>query len=167
MSQEVLVVGMSGTGKSTSISGLDPKETFYINVAKKSLPFKGWKDLYRAISKDNPNGNYFTGDSTKDILATLEYINDKLPNIKTIIVDDFQYVMSNEYMRRAKETGYGKFTDIAQNLWSIINKSKSLRDDLIVVFMMHSENDYDANGNKITKGSFEKTGIVHLAKDAK
>jgi hypothetical protein len=59
--------------------------------------------------------------------------------------------MANEYMRRANETGFKKFTEIAQNAWSIINAVKSMRDDLLVVFMMHSEVTFDAHGNKVTK----------------
>ena len=62
-----------------------------------------------------------------------------------------KYTMANEYMRRANETGFKKFTEIAQNAWSIINAVKSMRDDLLVVFMMHSEVTFDAHGNKATR----------------
>ena len=86
-----------------------------------------------------------------EILGCLNYINEKRPEIKTIIVDDYQYTMANEYMRRANETGFKKFTEIAQNAWSVINAVKSMRDDLLVVFMMHSETTFDAHGNKVTK----------------
>ena len=57
MAQSVLIIADSGTGKSTSIRNLDPKETFIINIANKPLPFKGWKGNYKNISKDNPKGN--------------------------------------------------------------------------------------------------------------
>ena len=46
MAQSVLVIADSGTGKSTSIGNLDPKETFIVNIANKPLPFKGWKKQY-------------------------------------------------------------------------------------------------------------------------
>ena len=59
--------------------------------------------------------------------------------------------MANEYMRRANETGFKKFTEIAQNAWSIINRVKSMREDILIVFMMHSEVTFDAHGNKVTK----------------
>jgi ABC-type dipeptide/oligopeptide/nickel transport system ATPase component len=151
MAQEVLIVGASGTGKSTSIANLNPESTFIVNVARKALPFKGWKTKYPAFTKDNPSGRFYSSDAPQDILKCLNYINDKRTEIKTIVIDDYQYTMANEYMRRATETGFKKFTDIAQNAWSIVNAVKSMRDDLLVVFMMHSEVSFDAHGNKVTK----------------
>jgi len=151
MAQEVLIVGASGTGKSTSIENLNPESTFIVNVARKALPFKGWKTKYPTFDKENPKGNFCSTDVPHEILGCLNYINEKRPEIKTIIVDDYQYTMANEYMRRANETGFKKFTEIAQNAWSVINAVKSMRDDLLVVFMMHSETTFDAHGNKVTK----------------
>ena len=59
MATGILIIAESGAGKSTSIERLDPKETFIINVANKSLPFKGWKSKYTIWSKENPNGNMY------------------------------------------------------------------------------------------------------------
>ena len=56
MAQSVLIIAESGSGKSTSIETLNPKETFIINVANKPLPFKGWKSKYVTWSKENPTG---------------------------------------------------------------------------------------------------------------
>ena len=145
MAREVLIVGSSGTGKSTSVSKLMSKETFIINVARKPLPFKGWKSHYNAKNK-----NFFESDNAPQILSALKKINE-MNLIRTVVIDDYQYTMANEYMRRANETGFKKFTDIAQNAWSIIDYVKQMREDLIVVFCMHSEIDYDANGNKREK----------------
>jgi hypothetical protein len=145
MAQEVLIIGTSGTGKSTSIEYLDPKSTFIINVGRKSLPFKGWKAKYNAEKK-----NFFESDKSIQVLAALKKIND-MKHIKTVIIDDYQYTMASEYMRRANETGFRKFTDIAQGAWNIIDYVKEMRSDLTAVFMMHSEIDYDAHGNKRTK----------------
>lgn len=151
MAQEVLIVGASGTGKSTSIENLNPESTFIVNVARKALPFKGWKTKYPSFNKDNPDGRFYSSDVPQEILKCLNYINENRTEIKTIVIDDYQYTMANEYMRRANETGFKKFTEIAQNAWSIINAVKSMRDDLLVVFMMHSEVTFDAHGNKVTK----------------
>jgi len=151
MAQDLLIIGGSGTGKSTSMETLDPKTTFIINVARKALPFKGWRANYTVFNKDNPKGNYVATDSTGDIIKVLEYISEKRPEILTIIIDDYQYVMANEYMRRTQETGFKKFNDIGQNAWNIVNTVKGLREDLTVIVMTHSETDLDAMGNKITK----------------
>lgn len=151
MAQDLLIVGGSGTGKSTSMEKLNPKSTFIINVAKKPLPFKGWKTNYSKLSSENPEGNYVDTDNSGEIIKVLEYVSNKRSEIKVVVIDDYQYVMANEYMRRTQETGFKKFNDIGQNAWNIVNTVKGLRDDLIVVFMTHSETELDANGNKITK----------------
>jgi len=64
-----------------------------------------------------------------------------MPEIKNIIIDDFQYTMANEFMRRATEKGYDKFTQIGQNAWNIISQAGALRDDLKVFFLTHSDTD--------------------------
>jgi len=151
MAQELLVVGASGTGKSTSIENLPEEATFIVNVGQKALPFRKSKSKYPLWNKENPEGRMVSTDSSNNILKILNYIDEKRPEVKFIIIDDFQYSMANEYMRRANETGFKKFTEIAQNAWSIINRVKSMREDILVVFMMHSEVTFDAHGNKVTK----------------
>lgn len=151
MAQEILIVGASGTGKSTSVETLNPKETFIINVINKPLPFKGWKSSYKQFNKENPDGNYYATDDTKLIINMMKHISEKMPHIKNIIIDDYQYTMANEYMRRVTEVGFKKFSEIGQNAWNIINTATSLKDELMVVFLCHSDTDLDAQGNKITK----------------
>ena len=105
MAQSVLVVAESGSGKSTSIENLDPKETFIINVANKPLPFKGWKAKYIPWSKDNPAGNLYSKATADDIIACMKYVNEKRPDIKVIVIDDFQYMSGFEYMEKGMEKG--------------------------------------------------------------
>lgn len=151
MSEAVLVVGRSGTGKSKSAETLPPESTFIINVIGKSLPFKGWKTNYTQLTKDNPMGNMIDTDQPPSIIRTLKYVSENRPEINVIVVDDYQYVMANEYMRRANEVGFKKFVDIGQSSWSLINTARNLRQDLIVIFLTHSDTDFDSDGNKITK----------------
>ncbi len=68
------IVGATGTGKSTSIKHLDPKETYIINVAKKELPFKGAEKLYNSESK-----NYKEVDDANEITRLLRTISEKAP----------------------------------------------------------------------------------------
>lgn len=152
MAQEILIIGPSGTGKSTSLTNLDSKITAIINPAKKALPFKGFKSKYSEYHKDtNPTGNLFNVESAQSILNVLEYINIKRPEIKNVIIDDANYIMAFEYIKRAKETGFQKFTDIGVNYSNIITKGCSLRNDINFIVMMHPEVDADALGNKIVK----------------
>lgn len=134
MSEIIAIVGQTGTGKSTSVETLNPKETVIIGVINKPLPFRGWKKNYSEEEK-----NYKVTHESAEIVKTLKYVSDSRPEVKQIIIDDFQYLMSTEFMNRAKDQGWQKFTDIAKHTWDVINTAKSLRDDLKVIFLTHDE----------------------------
>lgn len=139
-----MVLGKTGTGKSTSIKTLNPKETVIINVLRKRLPFKGSAALYNSDNK-----NLFNVDDHSQIISLLQAIDIKAPNVKHIIIDDMIYVMRKEYFKRAKESGYGKYTELAQHFQQVISTCESLRDDLNVFLLLHSE---DVQSDKITTG---------------
>ena len=151
MAQSVLVIADSGTGKSTSIRTLDPKETFIINIANKPLPFKGWKKNYVNISKENPKGNMTSASTAPGIIKAMQHVNDKMPHINTLVIDDWQYMSSFEYFDRASEKGYDKFTQIAANLAQVAKMPKDMRDDLTIFFLTHSEESTDINGHRKVK----------------
>ena len=119
------------------IRGLNPKETVIINVAGKDLPFRGWKKLYSG--KISEGGNYFESSDANAISEVIKFISQNRTDIKNIIVDDSQYIMSFEFMRRAKESGYNKFTDIGVNISKVMESAKNTRQDLKVYFMWHPE----------------------------
>lgn len=124
----VLILGASGSGKSTSMRNFKPGECLVLNVASKRLPFKGKLDTinkadYNMIGKALMNQQY-----------------------KTYIIDDSQYLMSFELFSRAKEKGYDKFTELAvrfKNMLSYI--AESTPEDTIVYFLHHT--DTDENGH--------------------
>ena len=150
MANAVAVVTESGFGKTTSmgqipelgIKGLDPKETFLINVKNKPLPFRGWKNLYTPvdISKGPPKeGNYFGSCNPYDIVKVMQYVSANRPDIKNLVVDDYQYVMSEEFMVNALKAGFDKFNKLAKNAYDIINTGISGREDLNFFLLTHSE----------------------------
>ncbi len=151
MAQSVLIIADSGSGKSTSMRTLDPKETFIINIANKPLPFKGWKKNYTLIGKDNPKGNMTSASSASGVMSAMAHVNDKMPHIKTLIIDDWQYMSSFEYFDRANEKGYDKFTQIAANLAQVAKMPKDMREDLTIFFLTHSEESTDVNGHRKVK----------------
>jgi len=152
MAHGILIIAESGAGKSTSIENLNPAETFIINVANKPLPFKGWRKKYTAwSSKENPTGNMYYGNSPQNIEACIKYVNEKRKEIKTLVIDDFQYMSSFEFFDRVDEKGYDKFTQIGAHLARIARMPKDLREDLTVFFLTHAEESTDLEGKKKLK----------------
>lgn len=124
MGQAILIVGESGTGKSASLRNFQRGEVTYFNVAGKPLPFKG-RFAYEHI-----------GDSYRKIKQGLKELQTPVA-----VIDDCQYLMANEYMRRSDERGYDKFTEIAKNFWELITMVSELPYDKTVYFLSHIETD--------------------------
>ena len=148
MGQGILIIAESGSGKSTSIEALDPKETFIINVANKPLPFKGWRKKYVTWTKDNPGGNLYDKAAPESIEACLRYVSEKRPEIKNVVIDDFQYMSSFEFFDKVDEKGYEKFTKIGAHLARVARLPKDLRDDLMVFILTHAEESTDMEGKR-------------------
>lgn len=134
MSIATLVLGESGTGKSTSMRSLDPAQTLLIQAIKKPLPFKatGWK-VKASIKAD---GNIVQTDTAATIEKVLRHSTQPI-----IVIDDFQYIMANEYMRRTDEKGYDKFTDIGKSAWSLLKAASELADNRRVYVLSHTATD--------------------------
>ena len=128
------IVGATGTGKSTSIKHLDPKDTYIINVAKKELPFKGSEKLYNTENK-----NYKEVDDANEISRLLKNISDKAPHIKNIIIEDSNYIMGFNIVSKATEVGYTKFSLMAKDMVELFREARKLRDDIKVFYLTHPE----------------------------
>lgn len=150
MARALLVEGKTSTGKSRSIKGLDPKQTALILGIDKELPFKDGKKNYILRDTINKTGNKWVIDNIKGNKADylnnlLNKISEELKDIKTIVIDDLQYIMSFDFIERIKENNWDKFNDTILSLYKILYKNlKLLRSDLTVIFITHTEqNDYD------------------------
>lgn len=137
MSNLIVILGESGTGKSSSLRNLDHKETFIINVLNKPLPFRGYKKLYNDERK-----NYLESDKYAEILRYLQAINDRRPDITTIVIDDFSFLMNNEFMRRCRERGFDKFVEMGVNMFEIMDLCRNFRQDLYCYILCHTEKDH-------------------------
>lgn len=139
-------MGESGSGKTTAMRNLNPGDTFYIDSDKKGLNWKGWRDQYNADKK-----NYWSSDSFSIVSGLLDKINteDQFKHIKYVVIDTLNGLMVAEEMRiLAMQSGDKRsaWSDLAQNGWALINKALSLRDDLTVIILCHSETISDENG---------------------
>ena len=142
--ETLCIYGESGTGKSTSLRNMNPETTFIISTTGKPLPFKAWKSKYKkfTINKETKeiSGNYYVQSNWEQILKILKIINTKMPHIKTVVLDDMQYILSYEFVDRATEVGYTKFSELAQHLMEILRYSEQMREDCTMCFLTHSEN---------------------------
>jgi len=134
MSKLIALVGDTGCGKSHSIQFLDPNETYIISVADKELPFRASTSLYNREKR-----NYKHVEEATDIQRLLRELSDNAPHIKTIIIEDGNYVMGFNLINKATESGYTKFSLMAQQMVSLIQSAKKLRDDIIVIYISHQE----------------------------
>lgn len=100
----VFVLGQSGTGKSFSLKNLNPDDVALINVVGKYLPFR------------SANFTQLVTDDTNKIIVAL--LKTKRP---IVVIDDFQYLMSNQFMRDSDVKGFDKFTQNGKNIWTILN----------------------------------------------
>lgn len=129
-----IILGKSGSGKSTSLKTLNPDETVVFNVLKKRLPFKGSRELF-----NTEKNNFFNMDSLPDLMNYLQSISDNAPHVKTVVIDDAIYLMRKEYFKRAKEAGYTKYTELAQHFQQLISLCENMREDMNVFLLLHSE----------------------------
>lgn len=118
----VLILGESGSGKSSSLRNFEVGEIGIFNVASKPLPFR--KKLPKA-----------DGSGYASILKALSQ-----PKLKSYAIDDSQFLLVFESFERAKETGYGKFTDFALNFYNLVRfVVEKTPADCIVYFLHHIE----------------------------
>jgi ABC-type dipeptide/oligopeptide/nickel transport system ATPase subunit len=146
MSTVIAIAGESGSGKTTSLRNLDPKSTYIIDADRKGLSWRGWKAQY-----NKENKNYIQTSKVEVITQTLQAINDKAPHIKVVVIDTINTVMVDDEMARAKDKGFDKWQDLAVSVWGLVTYSHLLRDDLIVIFLAHTQTERDDTGFYFTR----------------
>lgn len=128
MSIATIILGKSGTGKSASLRNFNPADVLLIQCVRKPLPFKSaWKAK--------------VCDESAKIVAGMNKTTAKI-----IVIDDFQYLMANEFMRRSDERGFDKFTEIGRHAWDVLNAAANLPDDARVYILSHTE---EADGGQV------------------
>lgn len=106
MAEMIAVVGETGSGKTTSVRNLNHEETFIISITGKKPGIPKVNSKYKPFNSKELTGNFYVSNDIEKILLVLKIINSKMPHIKVVIIDDFQYLMSFEAMDRAKEKSW-------------------------------------------------------------
>jgi len=176
MAQCLFILGDSGSGKSTSLRNLNPEEVFILQAIKKQLPFKGWKKNYTVLTRENPSGNLGFSPDYKTAIHQLKYISEKT-NKKIVIVDDSNYLMTNDFMSRVMEKAtkgdvFSKYNEMAYNFHNLTKVIENLRDDLTVVLMAHTQTNDDGNRTfktigKLLDDKIKLEGLVSIILETK
>ena len=130
----ILLIGASGTGKSTSLRNFTRDEVAVVNVLGKPLPFKS--DI-KAPQCD-------------DYAKILKAIDDTKK--KTVVIDDAGYLITNEFMGKSSIKGFDKYNEMANNFFNLINGIKKLKGGKTVYIIMHEDTNEDGDVKPKTIG---------------
>lgn len=152
MALPVLIIGRSGSGKTYSLKNFKPDEVGVISVEKGRLPFRSEIEVARipAYEKSADITSVAQANAAKYawLIKAIE-----TAKVKSIVIDDSQYLLANEMFDRAYEKGYDKFTHIAANFRNLIHAVNEMPDaSKIVYFLHHSETDSDGREKVKTIG---------------
>ena len=128
MAQKTLVMGESGTGKSTSMRNLDPAITSIVNPVGKPLPFKSKNGKFTMLNNETKSSN---------IVSWMK--GQVKAGKKILVVDDFQYLLSIPYMNRIHEGGWDKWNDFGDDYFRLIDVCAELPADVRVYYLSHCE----------------------------
>lgn len=139
MSISTMILGESGTGKSTSLRNLDPQHTLLIQTVSKPLPFRSSE--WKKCTKENPAGSVLVTDNSASIVQAMLRTKREI-----IVIDDFQYLLANEFMRRvtdheAGNSAFAKYNEIARHAWDVLMASTSLPEYKRVYILSHTSTD--------------------------
>jgi hypothetical protein len=134
MSIATVIIGESGTGKTASLRNLDPSQVLLIQAQRKPLPFRnnGWAPYNR----ETKEGNVIVTDKSSTIESALRTFKQPI-----IIIDDWQYILANEFMSRSDEKGFEKFTEIGRHAWDVMRAATSGPVGRRVYVLAHSQSD--------------------------
>lgn len=130
----VLLIGKSGSGKSASLRNFKKEEIAIANVLGKPLPFKSDLDAPKV-------------DDYATILKAIEHTDKKV-----IVIDDANYLITNEFMGKSSVKGFDKYNEMGNNFFNLINGIKNIEGGKTVYLIMHEDTDEEGNVKPKTIG---------------
>ena len=130
----VLLIGKSGSGKSASLRNFKKDEIAIANVLGKPLPFKSDLDAPKV-------------DDYNIILKAIQNTDKKV-----IVIDDANYLITNEFMNKSSVKGFDKYNEMGNNFFNLINGIKNVEGGKTVYLIMHEDTDDEGNVKPKTIG---------------
>lgn len=156
MANLIGIMGEPASGKSTSLRCLNPKETLYCDCDGKGLNWRGWRSQYNVENKNYARTSFPS--TVVNLLRKMDKWKDDGGNyqegymqFKYFVVDTVNNLMVSDEMRRCREKGYDKWTDLASSIWDLVDLPSKLRDDLTVVLIFHTQTDTTDAGYEFTR----------------
>jgi len=156
MSTVIGIMGQSGHGKTTAMRTLDPSSTYYIDADRKGLSWRGWTKQYE------DGRNYARTSDPQAITALLRRIDAQMPHIRQVVIDTANGIMLDAEMGRIHEHGYGKWTELAADVYDLISVAGQLRSDLVVIVGFHVQIAADGDGVDHILTNGRKLEKVHI-----
>lgn len=150
---KVFVLGPSGGGKSSSLRGLDPKVTCYINTDRKEPPLEGWVDNYKTVFTpeglpDWTKSNYIEPSLPSTVIkAFIEW--ERREDIQNIILDTATHMIMADYIENAIGKDYKEYQKMGKNFYSLMDLMLDSKKNCIIY--AHSELSFNEMGDKILK----------------
>lgn len=126
MAIPILIIGKSGSGKSTSLRNLEPGRVALVNVLGKPLPFRGKFD--QVVTDDYNRIGGIIQRAQREI----------------VVIDDAGYLITNMFMRGHASAGGGNsvftlYNQIGDSFWRLVELIRSVPADTRVYMMMHED----------------------------
>lgn len=75
----------------------------------------------------------------------------KAMGFKVVVIDTLNGIMVADEVNRMREKGYDKWVDLAQCVWDILNYANTMREDISVIILCHSQTQKDEDGYIFTR----------------
>lgn len=150
MSSKILVLGQSGTGKTSSLRNLNPTITAIINTDRKELPIYGWSNVYKKIlgadgKVDFNKTNYIETAKFANVAKAIEEWS-KRDDLEIIVLDTITHMLTDFYIRETIGKDFKQYQMIAKHFYDVLEKA-TLSGKHIIVFG-HTDTKFNDVGEK-------------------
>lgn len=154
MSKSIAIIGLSSSGKTTSLRNIDPKEMMIVSPHKKNLPFQGARKNFTTVTKENPKGNLYLTKNIRMLPKIASSVSKTRPEIKYLVFDDMSHFFtrsttSAEFLDRNEgNDAFQRWNEFGAEVFQALCED-NYRDDLWIISVFHTEQYSTPHGDKV------------------